>query len=244
MDKSLIRDLVVELYRSGAIALGSYRLRSGRISPYYIDLRIIISKPRLLRAAAEAMLGVIKEVSPSPTKLCGIPMAGALLVSAIAVIGGYPGIYVRKEPSIYRDILKRAESSRLSCVGELQNLLGGSKGKWHGISRLVDGIVEEGDRVLIVDDVITTGDTKLEAIEALEEDAKRRGVSIDIVGVAVLVDREEGGSEELSKKGIKLYRVLSVRDMVGILLSEGLMSESTASSIIKYLGGVASEGKA
>jgi len=233
----LVRDLAVELYKSGAISFGSYRLRSGRVSPYYIDLRPIISRPRLLRISVEAMLEVVGRVSPAPTKLCGIPMAGAVLVSAMAVVGGYPGVYVRKEPSIYRDIIRMAESSGLPCIGELRSLIGGLRGKGHGVSRLVDGVIEDGDRVLIVDDVITTGDTKLEAVEILEEEARRRGVSIEVVGVAVLVDREEGGSEELSKRGLKLYRVLGVRELVGILLSEGLIESSAADAIIRYIGG-------
>ena len=102
---------------------------------------------------------------------------------------------------------------------------------------MVDGVLEDGDRVLIVDDVITTGDTKLEAVEILEEEARRRGVSIEVVGVAVLIDREEGGSEELSKRGLKLYKVLGVRELVGILLSEGLIESSAADAIMRYIGG-------
>ena len=83
-----------ELLVSGALTFGEYRLRSGRISPYYIDLRILISKPRLLSIAVEMISRLIDDLPLRPTKLCGIPMTGALLVSAIAVSKNIPGIYV------------------------------------------------------------------------------------------------------------------------------------------------------
>ncbi|MDT7888339.1 MAG: phosphoribosyltransferase family protein [Desulfurococcales archaeon] len=241
VDRNILKGFSAELYRSGAISFGSYRLRSGRVSPYYIDLRIIISRPRLLRISAELMLDMIKGLTPKPTSLCGIPMTGAVLVSAISAIGDIPGTYIRKEPSIYRDLLKKAAASGLRCIEELKDFIGGLGGKGHGVSRLVDGVIENGDRILVVDDVITTGETKLEAVEILEEEARRRGVSIDIVGIAVLVDREEGGAKELAKRGLKVYRVLSIRDIVETLVSEGLIEGDLADAIYRYIEGVSGE---
>jgi Orotate phosphoribosyltransferase len=179
-----------------------------------------------------------------PTKLCGIPMTGVVLASAISVLGGLPGIYIRKEPSIYRDIIKKAEASGLECLERLKGMLGGLRGKAHGVSRLVDGVIEDNDRVLIVDDVITTGETKLETVEILEEESRRMGISIDILGVAVLIDREEGGFEELSKRGLRLYRVIGVREIIDILSTEGLIGRDTAEKIYRYLEGVLGERQA
>ncbi|MEM1610360.1 MAG: phosphoribosyltransferase family protein [Sulfolobales archaeon] len=244
VNRDLIRKFSIELYRSGAISFGSYRLRSGRVSPYYIDLRVLVSKPELLRISASLMLNMINSISPKPIKLCGIPMTGIVLVSAISVLGGLPGIYIRKEPSIYKDIIRKAEASGLECLEHLKGMLGGLRGKAHGISRLVDGVIESNDRILIVDDVITTGETKIEAVEILEEESRRRGLSIDILGVAVLVDREEGGFEELSKRGLRLYRVIGVREIIDILLAEGLIGRDTAEKIYRYVEGVLGERQA
>ncbi|MEM4971365.1 MAG: phosphoribosyltransferase family protein [Sulfolobales archaeon] len=244
VNRDLIRRFSIELYRSGAISFGSYRLRSGRVSPYYIDLRVLVSKPDLLKTSASLMLNMISNISPKPTKLCGIPMTGVVLVSAISVLGGLPGIYIRKEPSIYRDIIRKAETSGLECLEHLKGMLGGLRGKAHGVSRLVDGIIESNDRILIVDDVITTGETKIEAVEILEEESRRRGLSIDILGVAVLVDREEGGFEEISKRGLRLYRVIGIREIIDILLAEGLIGGDTAEKIYRYVEGVLGERQA
>ena len=241
---NIIRKLPIELYRSGAISFGIYRLRSGRVSPYYIDLRVLVSNPELLRISARLMLDMINNISPKPTKLCGIPMTGVVLVSAISVLGGLPGIYIRKEPSIYRDIIKKAEASGLECLEHLKGMLGGLRGKAHGVSRLVDGVIEDNDRVLIVDDVVTTGETKLEAVEIIKEESRRKGISIDILGVAVLIDREEGGFEELSKRGLKLYRVIGIREIIDILLAEGLIGRDTAEKIYRYVEGVLGERQA
>ncbi|HWQ16978.1 MAG TPA: hypothetical protein VNL13_03995 [Sulfolobales archaeon] len=230
-----------ELLVSGALTFGEYRLRSGRISPYYIDLRILISKPRLLSIAVELISRLIDDLPLRPTKLCGIPMTGALIVSAVAVSKNIPGIYIRKEPMIYRDLLKKISEDRSidpGCVDSLSKILGGVKSKTHGISRLVDGVIDDGDKILLVDDVITTGDTKIEAIEILEEEARKRGKRIEILGVAVLIDREEGGEDAIVKKGISLYRAVGVRRIIKSLEKQGLIDKGIPEDIERYLRGV------
>ncbi len=236
----LIDSFSKELLASGAISFGRYRLRSGRVSPYYIDLRVLVSKPKLLSIAVELMSRLIEGLSPRPTKLCGIPMTGALIVSSIAAVKGIPGIYIRKEPMIYRDILDKisGESSiDPVCFDNISRILGGVRSKTHGISRLVDGVIDDGDRVLLVDDVITTGDTKIEAIEILEEEARRRGKRIEILGVAVLIDREEGG-DAITKRGVNLYRVTGIREIISSLERQGLIDRHVLEEIERYIEGV------
>lgn len=227
-----------ELLESGVLAFGKYRLRSGRISPYYIDLRMLVSKPKLLSMTVELLSDLIESMEPRPTKLCGIPMAGSVIVSAAAAVKGIPGIYIRKEPMIYRDILQKISSDRNidpEHIDSLKRILGGFRSKTHGISRLVDGVIDEGDRILVVDDVITTGDTKLEAIEILEEEARRRGKRIEILGVAVLVDREEGGAELIARKGISFYRAARIRGIIESLEKQGLIDRRAVEDIERYL---------
>ncbi len=234
-----------ELLESGALIFGRYRLRSGRISPYYVDLRVLISKPRLLSIAVDLLSDLIENKALRPAKLCGIPMTGAVIVSAIAAVKGVPGIYIRKEPMIYRDIVQKISSDKgidPGCIDGLERILGGFRSKAHGISRLVDGVIDDGDRILVVDDVITTGDTKLEAIEILEEEARRRGKKIEILGVAVLIDREEGGAEQIARKGIGFYSVAGIRRIIESLEKQGLIDRRIVEDIERYLGGASVEG--
>lgn len=234
-----------ELLVSGAIVFGKFKLRSGRVSPYYIDLRILVSKPRLLSIAIELMSKAIESISPKPTKLCGIPMTGSAIVSAIAAVKGVPGMYIRKEPMIYRDIIKKISANGNmdpECIGDLSNILDGFRLKNYGISRLVDGIIDDGDKILLIDDVITTGNTKLETIEILEEEARRRGKNIEILGVAVLTDREEGGANTLARRGVKLYRVAGIRRIIGSLEKQGLLGRDVVKDIERYLEEVSIEG--
>ncbi|MEM2553402.1 MAG: hypothetical protein QXE02_07805, partial [Sulfolobales archaeon] len=207
----------------------------------YIALRILISKPRLLSIAVEMISRLIDDLPLRPTKLCGIPMTGALLVSAIAVSKNIPGIYIRKEPMIYKDLLRKISGDSSidpGCVDSLSRILGGVRSKTHGISRLVDGVIDDGDKILLVDDVITTGDTKIEAIEILEEEAKRRGKRIEILGVAVLIDREEGGEDAMIKRGIGLYRAVGVRSIINSLERQGLIDRNIPEAVERYLRGV------
>lgn len=243
LSREILRRFSRELYLSGGLSFGSYRLRSGRVSPYYIDLRISISRPSLLKLSTELLMETMSRIESRPTKICGIPMSGAILASALSVVSGLAGLYIRKEPMIYRELAERIEILEKRCPESVREILGEVRSKAHGISRMVDGILEDGDRVLLVDDVITTGATKLEAIEIVREEARRRGLRVDIVGVLVLIDREEGGSRELAMKGYRVYSASSIREIVGALYEEGLIDRSRLEAIESYIEAVSHEGK-
>lgn len=244
--KDLVERFAEELLSSGALRFGRFRLRSGRESPYYIDLRLAVSRPGLLRVSTDLLHAVIEGISPAPTKACGIPMTGALLASSLAALKGVPGAYIRKEPSIYREALERLSKALPGdCLSRASEILRPSRGKGHGIPRLVDGEILEGDRIVLVDDVITTGGSKLEALEILEEELRIRGVRAEILGVAVLVDRQEGGSEELEKRGVRVYRGAGVLEIVEALSRRGLISGEQERAVRRYLEGAGGfEGQA
>src|SRR5262245_11411821 len=126
------RELSELLYRIGAVRFGEFTLKDGRRSPFYLDLRVLVSHPDALARTARAMLQ--RTAGLQYDRLAGIPYAGLPLAVAMALVGERPMIYARKEVKEY------------------------------GTKRLVEGEYRAGERALLIDDVVTSGGAKLEAI--------------------------------------------------------------------------------
>ena len=130
------------LYRSGCVKFGSFRIKSGAVSPYYIDLACLLSSPKELCVVAEAAADAIKLIMASEKvdKLASIELKGALILAGFACKVGLPCVVVRKEDKTY-----------------------GVTGRTAGAE------VTRGDSVLFFDDVVSEGLSKLEGIKPLEE---------------------------------------------------------------------------
>ncbi|MHC1636092.1 MAG: orotate phosphoribosyltransferase [Candidatus Methanospirareceae archaeon] len=227
--------LMRSLYEIGAIKFGEFILKSGKRSSYYVDLRVLPSYPKVLREVGKIMADMIMSSDNKPDVLCGVPFAGLAIANAISFETNIPVVYVKKEPMIYRDLARHikkfleegrgreGEKEGLEKALEIIDSLGGMK--THGIRRYVDGELKEGSKVGIVDDLITTAESKLEAIEMIVKEAERRGINVNVVGVYVLLDREEGGREALQKAGIKLYAVATMREVAKNLFDMGLLTK-------------------
>ena len=139
---SAITDRVADaLYRSGCLKFGSFRIKSGVLSPYYIDLTCLLSSPKDLSSIAELAADAIKQIRESDriTKLASIALKGALILPIIAFNMDLPCIVVRK------------------------------KDKAYGVTGRVAGAeVAQGDNLLFFDDVLSEGLSKLEGIKQLE----------------------------------------------------------------------------
>ncbi|MEM3736806.1 MAG: hypothetical protein QXJ75_01765 [Candidatus Bathyarchaeia archaeon] len=237
-------NLVKRLHEIGAIKFGEFKLKSGKISPYYVDLRILPSYPSVLREVGRVMGEMIYSLPEKPTRLCGIPAAGLAIATMVGVETGVPTVYVRKEPMVYRDLLMKLRTfikerkyqpdeipgveKAIEIIEELSGL------KTHGIARYVDGELQNGDRIGIVDDLITTAESKLEARDLIKLEAERRNLNVRIIGVYVLIDREQGGREALQKEGLKLYSVATIRDVAKWLKDLGNISPQMYSTIVNY----------
>ena len=184
--KALLRVVVEELVRVGGLLVGGeYRLRSGRVSRVYIDLRRLYASPRGYRAASLLLATRIAEASPRAEAVLGVATGGIGWAVLAASLLGLPSGYVRPEA------------------------------KDHGTGRLVEG-PEPPARVVVVDDVATTGGALAEAVEA----AKRGGFEVE--AAVVLVDRCMGAAERLSALGVRFERVATIRELLDAAESLGV----------------------
>jgi len=80
--------------------------------------------------------------------------------------------------------------------------------KDHGTGRLIEGLLKEGERVAVLEDVITTGGSALKAVKACRE------AGLEVIGVFAVVDREEGAEERLKEEGLPLYSLFKVSELL------------------------------
>jgi orotate phosphoribosyltransferase len=189
------------LTRIGALKFGVFTLTSGRTSPYYIDLRIVPSFPEAFRRVCDLYVRLITEDLGVANfdRIAGIPTAGIPFASLIA--------YHLKKPFLY--IRPRA--------------------RLHGRERRVEGIMMPGDRVLLIDDLITTGRSLSKAAEAIRAEG---GVVTDAV---VLLDREEGGKERLAEDNITLHYLLEAGEAAEKLYEIGAITEDQLKTVLSQV---------
>ena len=194
------------LNKIGALKFGAFKLTSGKISPYYIDLRIVPSFPDAFQKICDFHLDFIREEIGVKNfdRIVGIPIAGIPFASLIAYNLKKPLLYIRK-------------GIRL-----------------HGRQRRIEGVLTPGDRVLLIDDLITTGLSLRRAAKAIEAEG---GVTTDAV---VLLDREEGGRENLDKTGIRPHALLKMSELTDGLYEIGAINEEQLKTILKQIKNVKS----
>jgi len=130
------------LYLSGCLRFGSFKIKSGATSPYYIDIARVLAAPKQLNVIAEVAAEKIKEISAVDpiTKLASIELKGALIAPSIAIKLDLPCVIVRKETKAY-----------------------GVTGRTAGAD------VVAGDNILFFDDVVSEGLSKIEGVKPLHE---------------------------------------------------------------------------
>ncbi len=185
----------------GALKFGTFKLKSGRITPYYIDLRILPGFPDAFLSVCEFYMEVIRSDLKFEDfdRVSGIPTAGIPFASVISYLLKKPFLYVRSQKRL------------------------------HGRERRIEGIIMPGDRVLLIDDLITTGVSLRKAAEAIKAEG---GTVSDAV---VLLDREEGGRERLAKDGIFLHYLLRVSDVADKLYEMGVITEDQLRIILRQV---------
>jgi orotate phosphoribosyltransferase len=147
---------------------GNFVLRSGRRSRYYLDKYRFETRPDLLRALGERIAEQVVEHEPAARRLAGPELGAVALAASASLASGLPFLIVRKERKDY------------------------------GTGKRLEGVFEPGERVCVVEDVVTSGGAALDAVLALREAGLACGT------VVCVVDREEGGVDELARHGVRL----------------------------------------
>lgn len=201
------RDLEAELsqilVKTGATKFGLFKLSSGKLSPYYIDLRMIPGDPRALHTVIEIyeMMTKSKIGVASFDRIAGVPTAGVPYASILAYGLTKPFLYVRREA------------------------------KMHGGERRIEGQLLPGERVVLVDDLITTGKNTLQAAEAIRAEGGQVRHAI------VLIDRQEGGAAALAEAGLKLHAFTTVTRIARRLREFGLIDDDQYKAILAQIAG-------
>ena len=187
------------LNRVGALKFGTFKLTSGEISPYYIDLRIVPSFPDAFKRICDLYIALIKSDVGADgfDRIAGIPTAGISFASITAYHLKKPFLYVRTDE------------------------------RQHGRGRWVEGILMPGNRVLLMDDLITKGGSIVKAAEAVRAEG---GTVTDAV---VLLDREENGETNLAKNGIKLHYLLTTSELASKLHDMDAITKEQLNTILK-----------
>ena len=189
------------LMKIDALKFGVFKLTSGKNSPYYIDLRVVPSFPDAFTQICDFYAqSITNQIGlKNFDRIAGVPIAGIPFASQIAYNLKKPFLYVRKG-------IRR-----------------------HGRQRRVEGILVSGDRVLLVDDLVTTGLTLRKAAEAIRAEG-------GIVDKAVaFLDREEGGKEKLAKHGLQLHALLKISEVAKILYETAAIDEESYKTIMKQV---------
>jgi len=194
------QDFIRDLYRTGAIKFGNFTLKSGVKSPYYIDLRCIYGQPNLMHFICQNFCKTLGDNIGSEgiggTVLCGVPTAGIPYASMMSYQMSIPMVLLRKDR------------------------------KKHGTGKLVEGLCnpkgESGmggnDKkvCVLIEDVMTSGQSILESIELLEEEG-----CFDEFKVMVIVDRESGGMKRLlAERDIEVYSMFKISEIMEYLKDE------------------------
>ena len=191
------------LKKTAALEFGTFKLPSGKVTPYYIDLRVIPSFPDAFHKISEIYVEAIRRKmgEESFDRVSGIPVAGMSFSVLIAFHLHKPFIYVRKNRRL------------------------------RGRERRVEGVLMPGDRVLLIDDLVTTGLSLERAAEAIRAEG---GVVTDAF---VLLDREEGGRERLARNGVTLHSVLKMSNVAKRLYEMNVIGEEELKIILSQTRG-------
>jgi orotate phosphoribosyltransferase len=173
------RQRLIELFRQRALKFGDFTLASGKKAKYYLDGKQITLHSEGLKLVSEGLLELLADVD--------FQAIGGMSIGADPIIGG---------------VLTAAAAQKRDLLGFLVR----KEAKGHGTQRFVEGPVQPGMKVVIVDDVVTTGGSSLQAADRILE------FGCEVVHVVAIIDRLEGGAANFAARNLPLRSLLTIRD--------------------------------
>ncbi len=197
-----VKEFATFLHESGALKFGDFSLASGKKSSYYVDLRIIPSFPHQFRKMIKSLQNkIVNEVGLDKfDSYVSVPTGGLVIASALAIETVKPLIYVR------------------------------NKSKEYGTSKLIEGKIHQGMKVLMIDDVATTGGSVLNGIRTL----KKEGIKVK--DAYVIVNRMEGASKNLESENVTMHQLTDIIEITKSLYHDGLVSNDIFEKVKNQIG--------
>jgi orotate phosphoribosyltransferase len=192
-----VKEFSTFLHENKIIKFGDFTLASGKKSSYYVDLRLVPSYPHQFRKMVKYLQNeIIKDVGLDKfDSLVSVPTGGLVIASALAIETVKPLIYVRSKPKDY------------------------------GTSKSVEGKIQEGMKVVMIDDVATTGGSVVNGIKSLKEE------KIKVEDAYVIVNRMEGAYEALEEEGVTLHSITNVMQITKSLHEQNLVGDDVLQKV-------------
>lgn len=192
-----VKEFATFLYQNGIIKFGEFKLASGKSSSYYVDLRLVPSYPHQFRRMIKHLQDMISEQIGYDNfdTIGSVPTGGLVIASSLAYELVKPIVYVR------------------------------SQAKDYGTGKLVEGVVRSGDKILLIDDVATTGGSVINGIKEL----KKAGAKIS--DAYVIINRLEGAAKNLLDMGVNLHQILDIMQIAEILHEEKLIDDAILNKV-------------
>ncbi len=173
------KQLLCDLFRERALKFGDFTLASGKKATYYLDGKQITLHSRGLQQVSEGLLDLID--------LDNVDAVGGMSIGADPIVAG---------------ILSAAAARGKELIGFLVR----KESKGHGTNKYVEGPLQPGMKVAIVEDVVTTGGSSLLAVDRVQE------FGAEVVQVLSIIDRMEGGAKNFAARNIPLQSLLTIQD--------------------------------
>ncbi len=189
--------LALTLFDIGAVRLGQFRLHSGRLSPIYLDLRLLVSFPQILRMVTSFYRRLLEPLRFD--LLAATPLAGLPIGTAVSLEMNVPLVYPRKADKSY------------------------------GTGKSVEGVWQVGQTAVVLDDLVTSGDSIMQAITPL------KAAGLQVQDAVVLVDRQQGGTDFLRREGYTLHAVITLGHMLLLLQENGRITPTERAHVLAAL---------
>jgi orotate phosphoribosyltransferase len=172
------REALGAALREHAYLEGDFVLRSGRRSRYYLDKYRFETQPEVLASLGELIAETVREHDAAAARLAGPELGAVALAAAASLASGLPFLIVRKQAKDY------------------------------GTANRLEGVFEAGERVCLVEDVVTSAGAAIEAVEGLRE------AGLEVETAVCVVDREEGGAAALEGAGVRLWPLFLASELL------------------------------